>query len=412
MPPNSTNPASLSQEVLKSFQLAQDAKSKLDPAWGTAIARYICSTTFAGIGNGYFWLRNTRFKTNRDMAGGKMNSAQFKDLMQMNGKVNYININWQAIKVINTIISKMVGRWMGRDEKIVAKAVDSTSIKDKEEEYKTARFVMENLPKLKSLQDQSGVPMMPQSQFVPMDKEELDLWMEEYNRLPEEILYEKGCNDIYDKAGFFDVIKEKMLHDSAEAGLVVHRNWMDENGYIIPEWIKPENFFYSYTEYPDFRDCTWMGHVIGMKMSEIRKRFGKEFGGKMTEEDLFKIAQSSKEYQQYDKLRWLVEWNVTILRPYDEWNVDVTRCELKSLDADPYTFVQTKKNKSTLVIKGKPQKPADNEEYVEDKIWNIYEFYYVRTPEVLLQWGLMENTPRPSGRDSYKAYFSYSPYMY
>ena len=401
-----------SAEVLKSFQLAQDAKSKLDPAWGKALARYICSTTFAGIGNGYFWLRNTRFKTNRDMAAGKMNSAKFQDLMQMNGKVNYVNINWQAIKIVNTIISKMVGRWMGRDEKIVVKATDSTSIKDKEENYKQAEFVMNHYQQLQQLQQSSGVQMIPQNQFVPMDKEQLDLWMEEENRLPEEILYEKTENDIYDKAGFFDVIKEKLLHDSAEVGLLAPRIWMDENGYIIPEWIKPENFFYSYTEYPDFRDCTWMGHVIGMKISEIRKRFGKEFGGTLTEEQIFQIAQSCKEYQQYDKLRWLVEWNVTILRPYDEWNIDVTRGEILSLDADPYTFVQTKKNKSTLVIKGKSQKPAENEEYVEDKIENIYEFYYIQNPEILLKWGLMTNTPRPSGRDSYKAYFSYAPYMY
>jgi hypothetical protein len=410
--PTSTQDIPLSAQVLKSFQLAKDAKSKLDPTWGRSLAKYICTTTFSGIGNGYFWLRNSRFKDNRDMAAGKMNAAKFQDLMHMNSKVNYININWQAIKIINTIISKMVGRWMGRDEKIVVKATDSTSIKDKEEEYNKARFVMENYQQLKQLQESSGVQMVPKNQFVPSDQEELDLWMEEYNRLPEEILYEKAENDIYEKAGFYSVIKEKILHDSAETGLVIHRIWMDENGYIIPEWVKPENFFYSYTEYPDFRDCTWMGHVIGMKITEIRKKFGVEFGGTLTEEQLFQIAQSSKEYQRYDKLRWLVEWNVTILRPYDEWNVDVVRAEIKSLDSDPYTFVQTKKNKSTLVIKGLPKKPDDNEEYVEDKRENIYEFYYIQEPEFLLSWGLMKNMPRPQGRDSWKAYFSYAPYMY
>jgi len=38
----------------------------------------------------------------------------------------------------------------------------------------------------KELQQQSGVQMIPQDQFAPADKEELDLWRAEYLRLPEE----------------------------------------------------------------------------------------------------------------------------------------------------------------------------------------------------------------------------------
>lgn len=400
-------------EALKAFQLIVSSEGKKDYKWGMALARYISSTTFASIGNGYFWNRNARFKVNRDMAAGKGSSKKFMDLLQMNGKTNYINLNWQAIKIVNTIVSKMVGRWMGRNEKIVVTATDPLSIKDKEDNYRQAEFVMTHKEQLQQLQQESGVQMISPDQFVPGDKDELDLWMAEYARLPEEILYEKGENDVIASNGFFDDNKEKLLHDSAEVGLVSTYTSMDENGVIHIDWVKPENHFYSYSEFPDFHDCSWMGRVIGMKMSEVRKRWGVEFGGKLTEEEIWEMANYAKEYQAYDKLRWLVEWNVAILRPYDEWNIDVVHFELKTIDSDPYTLVETKKNKSTIIKNGKPSKLADNEEFVEDKRESIYEGYYVRVPEKMLYWGLKENMIRPNDpKECGKALFSYSSYMY
>jgi hypothetical protein len=409
----SNNVPTAGPEALKKFQLIASAEGKKSYDWGLAIARYISTTTFASVGNGYFWIRNTRFKQNRDMAAGKTISKKFMDMLEMNGKTNYINMNWQAIKIVNTIISKMVGRWMGRNEKIGVTATDSLSIKDKEDNYRQAEFVMTHREQLQQLQQESGVQMISPDQFVPADKDELDLWMAEYARLPEEILYEKGTNDVIASNGFFGENKEKILHDSAEVGLVVTYTWMDEGGVIHIDWVRPENYFYSYSEYNDMHDTSWRGDVVGMKISEIRKRWGVEFGGKLTEEDIWQLAQNAKEYMLYDKLRWLVEWNVAILRPYDEWNLDVIRFQLKTIDSDPYTLVKTKKNGSNIFKNGKASKLDDNEEFVEDKRESIYEGYYVRVPEKMLYWGLKENMIRPNDpKEIGAAMFSYSSYMY
>lgn len=406
-------PGSGGTDALRKFQLLADVKQKADPAWGKSVASYICSTVFAGIGSGYFWLRNSRFKINRDYASGKVDSVQWMDKLDMNGKFNYVNLDWSSIKIVNTIVSKMVGRWMGRQERIVVKATDSNSIYDKTEGYKQAEFYMLHKEMVQQLEQASGQQIMPKNQFVANDQEELDLWANEYQRIPEEILYEKGVNEVLDVNGFFDQNKEKLLHDSAEVGLPVTYTKMGSDGVIVVDWIKSENFFYSYSEYNDLHDCSWQGDEIGMKITEIRGRFGKEFGGNLTEEDLWQIAQTAQEYQLYDKLRWLVEWNVAILRPYDEWNVPVTRFYIKSLDKDPYTLIQTKKNKSTILKKGAPSKPADNEEYVEDKNIKIYEGLYIRRTETLLSWGLWENMIRPQDPKEYgKHLFPYSAYMY
>jgi hypothetical protein len=401
-----------SAQPLKTFQLDKlSIKEKSDWNYGKRLAIYIDGTIRGGISS-YFWVRNARWRTNRGYANGRVPMSKFQDLLEFNGKVNYLNINWQSINIVNRIVSGLVGRWMQRGEKIKVTATDSLSTKQKQEEYENLEFILENRQLLETLQAESGVQILPQDQELPEDKEELKLWQSQFQRLPEEIQYELGCNDVLAANGWFDVLKEKMLHDSAETGFVATYTWMDDNGVIHVEWLKPENCFYSYSNYPDFRDTTWRGVIRTYKISELRRKYGVEFGGKISEEELWKMAQYSKEFQLYDNITWLTEWNVTFLRPYDEWNIDVLEFELKTVDSDAYTVVTTKKNKSTIVKKGRPEKLGENEEIVSDTKWNIYRGVFCRPTNTMLEWGLKKNMIRPQDpKEIGNAEFSYTFYM-
>jgi hypothetical protein len=101
-----------------------------------------------------------------------------------------------------------------------------------------------------------------------------------------------------------------------------------------------------------------------MKISEVRARYSQAAGGTLSEEDIFQLAQSSKEYQLTDKIKWMQDWNVAWLRPYDEWNIDLVNFEIRTLDSDGYTVTKTKKNGSTIIKKGKPEKLDENQEYL------------------------------------------------
>jgi hypothetical protein len=342
-----------------------------------------------------------------------MDMSVFLDRLEMNGKANYVNINWKSIIIGNTIVSRLVGSWMKRKEKIVVSAVDPFSTKLKKEAADEAEFVYQNKEILAQLQQESGIPIIPQDQFVAEDKDDLDLWVSEFNRLPEEIKFSMGVNNIFDANGWNDVLKERILHDSAEVGLVCTYTWMDDNGEVHVDWIRPENAVYSYSDFPDMRDTTYRGHVSSMKISELRSRFGKEFGGTLTEEQIFQIAQFSKEYQLTDKIKWMQDWNIAYLRPYDEWNIDVLNFEVKTLDSEGYTITKTKKNGSTIIRKGKPDKLDENQEYVEEKKWNIYEGIYCPVTKTMLKWNIKKNMIRPQDPKSVgDAEFSYSFYIY
>ena len=163
------------------------------------------------------------------------------------------------------------------------------------------------------------------------------------------------------------------------------------------------------------------GQAPSMKMSVIRKDYGVEFGGTLTEKDLWEIAATSKNYQLSDNITWLDQWTTAYLRPYDEWNVNSIQVELKSVDSDKYTVTTTRGTGSTIIEDGLPktsrgnvrQKPLDNQEVIEDTNWNIYRGVYLPQSKKLLEWGLKKNMIRPQDpKEIGNAEFSYSFYMY
>lgn len=400
-----------SGQSLKDFQLTTDIISKSDFAYGKRVAQNIYSTIYGN--QTYFWLRNNRFRKNRQIASGKIDMSVFLDRLEMNSKSNFVNINWKSIIIGNTIVARLVGSWMSRKEKITVTAVDETSAKKKKEIIDEAEFIYQNKEVLAQLQQESGIPIIPEDQFIAEDKDDLDIWTTEFNHLPEEILYSLGCNNVFAANGWDDVLKQRILHDSAEVGLVCTYTWMDEQGEVHVQWIRPENAIYSYSDFPDFRDTTYRGHIVSMKISELRARYSKASGGILTEEEIFRIAQSSKEYQLTDKLKWMQDWNVAYLRPYDEWNIDLMNFEVRTLDADGYTVTKTKKNGSTIIRKGKTEKLDDNQEYVEEKRWNIYKGVYCPVLQMMIEWGVKKNMIRPQDpKELGNAEFSYSFYMY
>jgi hypothetical protein len=398
-------------EALKKFQITTDVASKKDFAYGKNVAQSIYSTIYGN--QTYFWLRNNRFKKNRQIANGKIDMSVFMDRLEMNSKANFVNINWKSIIIGNTIVARLVGSWMSRNEKVTVTATDGASAMLKKNAADEAEFIYQNKEILAQLQQESGIPIIPQDQFIAEDKDELDRWISEFNHLPEEIQYSIGCNNVLEANGWNDVLKQRLLHDSAEVGLVCTYTSMDEEGEVHVQWIRPENAIYSYSDFPDFRDTSYRGHILSMKISEIRARYSIAAGGILTEEDIFRLAESSKEYQRTDKIKWMQDWNVAWLRPYDEWNIDLMQFEIRTLDSDGYTVTKTKKNGSTIIRKGKPEKIDENQEYLEEKKWNIYEGVYCPVTQTMIKWGIKKNMIRPQDpKELGNAEFSYSFYMY
>lgn len=412
------------EDPIQKFQLTQaGVKEKSSKDYGEKLSKEIYGYVMSGL-QGYFYNRNARFVKNRNYANGRINvQAMFQDRFQFNAKQNYVALNWNALQIVNRITSGLVGRWMRRGEKVQVTAIDTLSVKEKQEAYENVEFLLHNREMLKKLEQESGVAILPKNQELPTDQEELLLWQPQIQRLPEEILFETGCNDVLSSNGWFDVLKEKMLHDAAETLFVGTYTYMDDNGVIHVEWLKPENCIYSYSEYPDFRDTSWRGYLRTRKISELRRMYGKEFNPDnplaLTEQQLWEIAQSCKDFQYWNNLQWTDIWVASFMRPYDEWNCRVMEFELKTVDSEPYTKTVTNLTGSTYLEKGmpktrggKPTQKKDNQEIIADTNWNIYRGVYIPDLSILLEWGIKKNMIRPQDpKEIGNAEFSYSFFM-
>lgn len=400
--------------AIKAMALSPDVKAKSELSFGKEVARAIQSTM--GGNTSYYFIRNQRFAKNRSMIAGRYDMTRFMDRLQMNGKFNYVNINWLPFHLVNTIVSRKVGAWMGRNEKIQVSAIDAESEKVKMKQYEDVEFYLEQKEKLEQLQQASGIPMIPQGN-LPKDKDELDIWAKENNHTAAEIKYETGTNGLLSQEGLFDVVKEMLLHDSAGVGLVGLFTYMDEKGVIHNEYIKPENAIFSYSMFNDFRDTRWRGRIVSKKISDIRFKYGKEMNptkpNALTEEQLFELSQKCKEYQVPDKISWTSEWTYALLRPYDEWNIDCLEFAYKSLDSDGFKMKVTQSGTLIMDKAAKKFDASENKEYIPDDGWNMYWGVYIKDADQMLEWGLMENQIKAQDiKEIGNVEFPFSFYMY
>ena len=397
------------KNALKEMAISGSTNDKLNKVFAEKIVLQVEQI----LNSSYFSERNKRFALNRAMANGRMDINKFKDFFNINGKTNYVNINWKAIMIVNTIINRTVQRWMQKRFKAQVTAVDEISINHKQEKYSEAEYYMYNKDALNELQQQSGVQMIPKNQFIPDDKDSLDLWAQSELRVPEEILMELGIDGVFEENGwgYNGVNARKQRWDAACVGLIGKETIADKNGCVKDNYCKPENIFYSYSDYDDFKDSAIKGEVVSYKISEIRDLYPK-----LTIEEIKEIAKEAKQWQGSDKIAFnnSSTWNINMYLPIDDWNVDAVRFTLRSLDVDKSLI---KKGKDGSMFVDKPKERINDlypgNEYVEKTIWNIYRGVYVKQSKKILEWGLEKNMIKPKEGDSYsQAYHPYSFYMY
>lgn len=404
--PNNTSPLDgVGRTAIQEFQTTTNIKSKATKEFGLKVAKDI----LAQVQSAYFTSRNSRFGINRRLANGKMNLDEFKEYFDVKGDLKYLKLRFKAIMIVSTTISRMKGRWMQNNEKVTIKAEDMLSVKQKEDKYEKAEFVMNNKDLLAELEANSGVPMVEPDQFIPEDKEELDDWKQDEFKLEEEIKFETGINKVLNDCGWFDVIKDKSLTDSAEVGLIGCEMRTMRDGMISAEWAEPETLIYSDSKFSDFRDTTYRGRIISMKIIEIREEHPS-----IGEDTLFEIAQKSNQYRTSQFRTFDTTWYDSFDRPYDDWSVEVIRFYFKTSDRDGYQMKVTRSG--TLMVDKKDKPPTDpkpNKTYIQKDKYSIYKGVYVRDTEIMLEWGLQKNLIRPQDpQEIGDCEFPISLYMY
>lgn len=375
-------------------------KSKRDTKEGLKISKFLEKAYHSG----YFSKRNRKFEKNRMFARGRQPMSEFLDLLNVDGKEAFVNLDMKAPAIAPKFIQVMIGGFMKRDEKIRVTAVDPVSTERKKYEREEAEFRMNFGEEIKGVEEMAGVKLIPDNAYTPEDYEELELFFNEF-QIPEEIMFEKGITSVFDTNGW-PVLKRKLLEDVIETGLACTKVSVNKTGKINIRRVIPENLIYSYSDYDDFRDMSFIGEVLSMKIIDIRNNYPN-----IDEEQLYKIAQKSKNYNS--QVKWDDRYRYNIDRPYDDWTVDVLDFEIKSIDSMIY---QARMNKfGNLIVERRekePQRVGENKEIIRKDMQVVYKGVYVLASDIMLEWGLAKNMIKPSmAKEIADVYFSYSVFM-
>jgi hypothetical protein len=389
------------KEILN-FHLG-NSKLKRDTDEGLKISKFLQKA----YNSGYFSRRNKKFEKNRKFSRGKQPMQEFLDLLNVDGKEAFVNLDMKAPAIAPKFMQVIIGGFMKRDEKVRATAIDPVSVERKKYDRDEAEFRMNFGDEVRGIEQQAGVKLMAEGDFTPADYDELELYFGLEYQLPEEILFEKGCDYVFYENGW-PVIKRKLLEDVSETGLGATKVTTGPNGKINLRRVVPENSFYGFSNYDDFRDVSFIGEVLSMKLVDIRNQYPN-----MPEEKIWQLAKQAKQYSQ--SVKWDDRFRYSIDRPYDDWTVDVLDYEIKTIDSMMYQAKTNKYGNLTAVDRKDkaPQRLGDNKELITKDMYVIYRGVYVLNTDTMLEWGVAKNMIKPSStKEIADAYFSYSVYMH
>ncbi len=273
--------------------------------------------------------------------------SEFLDLLNVDGKEAFVNLDMKAPAIAPKFMQVILGGFMKRMEVAKASAVDPVSVKRKQYDKDEAEFRMNFGDQVRQIEEQAGVKLMAEGKFTPEDYEELELYFGLEYQLPEEILFEKGI-DYVNYTNGWEVVKRKILEDLIETGVAATKVSVAPTGKINIRRVIPENLIYSYSEYDDFRDMSFVGEIVSMKIIDIRNNYPQ-----LDEAMIWQIAKKAKQFNQ--NIKWDERYRFSIDRPYDDWTVDVIDFEIKSIDTMIY---QAKTNKfGNLIVERREREP-------------------------------------------------------
>lgn len=378
---------------------AKAPASKADPKYAAGLASKIYESIKTL--NGYYARRNQRINTNRQFARGQHNMKQFLDMLGIDGKNSFANLDTEAPKFMPKMLEILIGRFMEYEETPNVTAVDSVSRANKELRKRTAEWRMNMRDFIGGLEQQAGIPLEDPNAYVPEDNEDMEIYFELEDHDEVEVKFQKAIKDCL-LDGSYQVNKRKMLSDLISAGFCVAKVERDINGVIRWKSVHTDDMFYSYCHMDDFSDCKLIGELQKMRISDAREAYPH-----IDEEKWFKMFKLSNQDPSMHDLSWDYSYNNSFSRPYDDAVVEFMNFTLISTEERYWVEGKDRYNKATIdEKKNKPvyfnrdgsmsSRPVGKEKSVISKrIKLVYEGVYSTRTNEMIKWGVMKEMIKP-----------------
>ena len=387
-------------------QVVPDAEKKTYE-YGLAVAKAVEDEWFRGdrgtLNGGRFGTNWTRFNDLRLYARGEQSVAKYKDELSTNGDLSYLNLDWKPVAVLSKFVDIVVNGMTDKGYEIKSFASDPYAIKQRTDFAFNALRDIENKEMIDQLNAATGQNFYasPDPQELPVNKEELDLYLQLNYKQAIEIAEEEVISNVFNY-NKYDETKKRLAYDLTVLGIsCVKTNFNLANG-ITVDYVDPANLVYSYTDDPNFEDIYYVGEVKSLSLEEIKKQFPY-----LTQSELEEIQEYSgnnnyrSNFYNYD---------------YDRNLIQVLYFEYKTYQNQVFKIKQTDQGLEKALEKDDSFDPpeTDNFNKVHRAIEVLYSGAKILGHEKMLKWELAKNMTRPYS-DQTKVEMNYAisaPRMY
>lgn len=388
-----------------------DDSSKDSKSFGLKQMKAMYDRWKNGYGSESWAIRRKRFDYNRAYATGKQPMDEFKDIIDVDGQLSVINLDYSPTPIAIPFLNKLKDKYNQRIEKIRCNSIDPFTQTKKEKAKSDALFKLKEQEYIKGVQQESGIELEEFKDSDPTDEQELNIDFGFNYKEREEVIMENLIDIVLYDNNWSDVLKDRILDDLINCGYAITRTYMDGNGRIKVGFVPPENYITSYSEWNDLRDWEWNGMVAYISISELRLKYPKAVQAMGGEKKLFDLASSVK--NKFGNGDWTYSWQFgytnALSRPYDSFRVEIIDVCYKTL----YSLKYEKNNDAYgKEILDRTNKTREDKEYETSEPYYVtYSGCMIVDTDYLLQWELSKNMIKPNSNLT-EVYSPYTVYMY
>src|SRR3990167_5798702 len=234
----------------------------------------------------FFERENDRIINNRKYAEGLQSIEKYKNWFNDEGDTSYLNLDYSAIPIVKKFVNIRVGEMLNMDYKIYCRSTDVKSLTEKDTERNKFLANMKLKEFSDMLKEETGVPIIPENEYVPQDTEELEIHLDFNFKLGTEIATEKLIDFTF---AYNDWKRERkhIIRDLVVLKKCAVRLYYDENSRVRLRYTDWANIITPFVVKDNFSDAKYAGEVIKMPLHEIRRM---DINNDLSEEDLFEIA--------------------------------------------------------------------------------------------------------------------------
>lgn len=342
-------------------------------------------TSFMDGYNSFYNTRNKLFFDNRLFASGQQPIDPLLDMMDIDGKKSYINIDFTPSPIAPKFKNVVVNKSLSQEETVSCVSLNKTVKSRKERKRIEAEFQMENKDLMNEITQESGLDFRNPNIANIDNKDELDLYFNLNDKEREEIIMSRMINFVLENNNWNPYIKKRIISDMWDTNLEVVRTYYDANFKICIENIRPEAFIHSTFFTEDASDATYFGHVKQMTIAEFRVMFPN-----VPEKEICELANNNSGQYGNSTITYafLDSYFTSWSRPYDEvkisllyvwWKTQKTINYIDGVDGYNRKIIDiTKGNKGELLNK--------NKEYKSKVINTAYVGYWALGTDKVFNW--------------------------